>query len=221
MLIIDNLKRSVDCWNIEIDNNIYLWSLSHIDMLTEKEKCKFYRFKKEDDKKRFLISHIALRNIINSYIQIPLDLINFRYNEYGKMYLDCNNLNLYFNLSHSKEKCLIVFSANEIGVDLEYVDKSININEIIDFVFSESEKILLQKSDIKQRYDIFYDIWTKKEAYLKALSTGLVDNLYEICTEKIKNNFKKIKLNNEYIANLVTKDKINTVYIKQFIHQII
>ncbi|WP_425361624.1 4'-phosphopantetheinyl transferase family protein [Candidatus Tisiphia endosymbiont of Ceraclea dissimilis] len=213
--IIDNFKKSVDCWNIEIDNNIYLCSLSHINILSEKEKCKFYSFKKEEDKKRFLISHIALRSIINSYTQTPLDLINFRYNEYGKMYLDCNNLNLYFNLSHSKGKSLIVFSDNEIGVDLEYVDKFTNINEIVDFTFSESERILLQESDIRQRYAVFYDIWTKKEAYLKALSTGLVDNLYEICTEKIKSNFKKIKLN-KYIANIATKDKIKTVYIKQY-----
>lgn len=78
-----------DChiWHIDINSNSYKDSLKHIGLLSNKEKERLYSYKFSNDQARFLISHVAIRKIINFYTGIPSSLIKFKYNEYDKPYL--------------------------------------------------------------------------------------------------------------------------------------
>lgn len=65
-----------DCyvWCIDITNSFYINSLKYVDTLSNKEKEKFYSFRFEEDKARYVVSHVALRNIIHYYTDIPFSL---------------------------------------------------------------------------------------------------------------------------------------------------
>ncbi|TYR78268.1 4-phosphopantetheinyl transferase family protein [Priestia megaterium] len=58
-----------------------------------------------------------------------------------------------------------------IGVDIEKIEE-IRIDEVIKF-FSEEERIYLSLLNGRQRLLRFYDLWTLKESYLKAVGKGI------------------------------------------------
>jgi 4'-phosphopantetheinyl transferase len=196
------LKNNIYVWYIDINEEIYSLSLKQINILNKTEKVKFDSFKFEEDKSRFIVSHIALRKIINQYTNIPLNLIKFKYSKSNKPYLKNRLKNkLFFNLSHSHNKAVIAISDVEVGVDIEHINDSFDVYELTNIIFSSDEKKYFGKLNThieKQNY--FYTIWTKKEAYLKALSIGLVDNLNKIniCNKiRVKDKIK----GKHYIVN--------------------
>jgi 4'-phosphopantetheinyl transferase len=209
------LKNDCHIWFIDIDNDTYIQSLKYIDLLSNREINNFYSFRFQEDQERFIISHIALRKIISIYTDIPMPLIRFEYNGYGKPYL-LNDIpfSLFFNLSHANNKAIIAINNSEIGADIEYIKNSLDIYELAKNTFSNFEYqdfLMIKSYDKKLKY--FYTIWTKKEAYLKALSIGLVDDLKKVHIGikekvKVKNEFVVQNINvchNEYIASIASK----------------
>lgn len=205
-------KKYCHIWHININNRTYIQSLERIDTLSNKEKEKLLSFKFDEDKRRYLVSHIALRMILTYYTSIPMNLIQFEYNNYGKPYLsNYVALPLFFNLSHTYNKALIGINNTEIGIDIEYIENFSDFYEAGNIIFSDLEyKNFLALKNYDEKLNYFYTIWTKKEAYLKALSIGLIDNLKEIhigseTNSIIKNKFilQKINLNySQFIAHI-------------------
>lgn len=75
--------------------------------------------------------------------------------------------------SYSEGKMLVGFCRNgSIGVDLEVKDASIREDDIT-WVFHENEMVNVRM------YGLF-DTWVRKEAYVKMLGIGLVDDIHEI-----------------------------------------
>lgn len=81
---------------------------------------------------------------------------------------------LQFNLSHSKNLALLAFAKEVcLGVDLEYIEPNIEIEEVAVKFFSANEiKNLLALSQ-KQQIVAFFNCWTRKEAFIKAVGEGL------------------------------------------------
>ena len=65
-----------------------------------------------------------------------------------------------------------------MGVDIEYVNKDFDYNEILSSVFNKSEIHKVFNSNKKQR--TFYKLWTRKEAIVKATGKGIDDHFPEI-----------------------------------------
>lgn len=81
--------------------------------------------------------------------------------------------------SYSNGKVLIGLRRNgAIGVDLEVKDISINEADIT-WVFHENEMSNVRK------YGLF-DTWVRKEAYVKMLGIGLVNDIMEIDTSNVE-----------------------------------
>jgi 4'-phosphopantetheinyl transferase len=209
------LKNNCHIWDIDINQKSYDTSLNYINLLSNKEKEKFNSFRFQEDKSRFIISHVALRKIITYYTHIPASLIKFEYNKYNKVYL-ANKIpkHLFFNLSHAHNKAVIAINNTEVGIDIEYVENLADIYELASIIFSSHEyDDFLQLSCSKEKLNYFYTIWTKKEAYLKALSIGLIDDLKSVhvgaeTNSKIDNQFilQKIHINcSGYISNVALK----------------
>lgn len=76
---------------------------------------------------------------------------------------------LFFNVSHSGNYVVLAVSDKEIGCDIQKCDEK-NFQRVAKFVFHKNEIELLNSTDDK--LTTFFDIWTKKEAYLKLLGTG-------------------------------------------------
>ena len=83
-----------------------------------------------------------------------------------------NNTSNFFNISHTTGVGIVIFSNYEVGIDIEEIRNA--VDEIVDRFFSRNEKKYLNDSEDEKIYrKRFFEIWTKKEAYLKWNGEGL------------------------------------------------
>src|SRR4029078_5695626 len=81
---------------------------------------------------------------------------------------------LQLNLSNSHELALAGFVlGREIGVDVEHLRPMTDCEESAERFFSESERRTLRAIPFPGKQEAFFNCWTRKEAYLKAVGEGL------------------------------------------------
>jgi len=171
------------------ESEIHLWQLEQGDFelsslqseclawLTESELKRFRRFQFDRHRKQLLLGRVLMRVALSSYDRSMAPASwNFTYNDYGKPAIseEQNSASLYFNLSHSAEKVVLAVSRfKDIGVDVECARKPRRIAAIAQRYFSDKEasQLLILPEDRQQSR--FYDLWTLKEAYIKACGMGL------------------------------------------------
>ncbi len=189
-------------FNQNLDGEIHLW-YSLLDqpddiinyfwaILSKEEKDRISKYKFKSLRNRHTVSKGLLKSFISNYLNIEPEEINFVQNEYGKPMLqpELNEIDLQFNVSHSKHLGMFAFTkAHELGIDVESIQETPNLNEIIAMCFSDFEKEWFYKSEPGLQKELFYKVWTGKEAFIKAIGTGLSFPLKEI---EFKINSKKI-----------------------------
>jgi 4'-phosphopantetheinyl transferase len=90
---------------------------------------------------------------------------------------------LHFSLSHSAELVAVAVSrAGPVGVDIEQVApwEGADLDEVADLTLSRAERAVLARQPAPDRALAFTTYWTRKEAAVKALGTGLTTPLEEI-----------------------------------------
>lgn len=138
----------------------------------EAERSARFRFPADQD--RFLIAHGAIRHILAGYLNISPRAVRFEYGSHGKPGLAGEDLNLRFSLSHSTELAVVaVVRENRIGIDVERVRTNISCMDIAEQYFSTGETARLKSVPNDQQNEVFFDSWTRKEAYVKACGRGL------------------------------------------------
>jgi len=144
--------------------------------LAPDERERAGRFRYEKDRRRFIIARGVLRDILGRYLKCPPAQVSFSYNQYGKPALSYENedVRLRFNMSHSHEVALYALTRErEVGVDVEWLREDFASSEIAERFFSRREVVLLGGLAPGLRTDGFFNCWTRKEAYIKALGEGL------------------------------------------------
>jgi 4'-phosphopantetheinyl transferase len=112
-----------------------------------------------------------LRTLLSKYLKI--NSICFKYNNQSKPFIE-NSINLKFNISHSHKTLTFAFTLeNDIGVDIEYNKRSIEIPQIAKRFFSKNEATELLALKKNEWLPTFYNCWTRKEAFIKAKGGGL------------------------------------------------
>jgi len=96
-------------------------------------------------------------------------------NPYGKPYL-LSDRGIKVNWSHSGEYVICAVADREIGIDLQYVQKEPKASMICKILQPE-ELIFYEQTSAEQRKWLFYQYWTVKESYLKAVGTGFHTSL--------------------------------------------
>jgi 4'-phosphopantetheinyl transferase len=142
-------------------------------ILSADESQRAARFRFAEDRHRFIVSHIALRDVLSRYLHIRPEVINFTVGEYGKPAV-VSKLKLDFNLSHSGDFALIgIARERKAGVDVERFREELEIEKIANRFFSENEIAELISLPSDQQLMGFFNCWTRKEAYIKAHGLGL------------------------------------------------
>ena len=198
-------------WVLEVQT-IHLWWISlevtdenlqtFISLLSESEKLKADRFKFPQHQRRYQAVHGILRMILARYLSLDPTQINFTHSDRGKPYLtdDCNPLNLQFNLSHSENMAILGINRDRpIGVDLEKIRPMENAEQLAERFFCASEYALLTQAIPAERDKLFFQLWTAKEAYLKATGEGISGGLNQI--EIALNPLRFINLPNWYLQS--------------------
>ncbi|WP_375332160.1 4'-phosphopantetheinyl transferase family protein [Candidatus Tisiphia endosymbiont of Temnostethus pusillus] len=186
-------------------NEVHIWSTyllenpKDLDLqysyLSTDEKERAEKFYFARDKIKFIQGRCLLRSIIAGYTGISVNDVQFKYNEYGKPKLKNNIIGLSFNVSHSHELLVLAFTRhNEVGIDIE-LTKEDDVSWLINAnIFTNSEINLFKDLVNSNTREIFYKLWSGKEAYLKALGIGLSIPLNSV--EIAFTEDKKIKLVN-------------------------
>ena len=144
--------------------------------LTSDERNRSARLRFEHDRRRFVVAHGVLRELLGRYLGIAPGAVRFVYNAFGKPELSSELGRLKFNLSHSADLALIAIAADaEIGVDLEFIrgGEQADWAEIARCFFSAAERDRLNTLPSHVYAQAFFSCWTKKEAYVKARGEGL------------------------------------------------
>lgn len=165
-------ERTIHLWYIPYDViTVSLNSLFSILSVEEQNKANDFYFNKH--KTAYILRKLALRVILSQYCMINPNAINFKYNYYQKPYFVTNPFNLQFNMSHSHNMAILAITKKHpIGVDIECIKPIKNITGIANQLFSPQEysKFVLVPSN--QKIETFYKIWTRKEAFIKAIGKG-------------------------------------------------
>lgn len=142
-------------------------------MLSNDEQARASRFVLPLDRLHYLTAHRALRETLSNCTGILPNALKFTVGPHGKPAL-ADVKHCHFNLSHSAGLALIGVSREaEIGVDIEVLDQRNNINAMADMVLTQPEQLALQRLPASEQQRAFLTCWTRKEACLKALGTGL------------------------------------------------
>lgn len=141
--------------------------------LSDDEGARANAFVFERDRRRFIVAHARMRELLAAYAGGGRILFGVGPN--GKPELQ-DTPHLRFSLSHSHELALLAVAREvDVGVDVEAV-RPIAM-EIGERFFSKAEQEALRNVAPQQRLFAFYSCWTRKEAFLKALGVGLERDL--------------------------------------------
>jgi len=87
--------------------------------------------------------------------------------------LRVNPWSLHLSVSHSGDQVAIAIAPTAVGIDIEHTGADCSWQPIADVCFHQSERARLQGLDEAAAREAFFEIWTRKEAYLKGIGTGL------------------------------------------------
>lgn len=133
------------------------------------------RYKNALDYRRSLIAYSTLYAITLRLKKFPLEELTIEKNECGKPFFSKLS-NYSFNISHSKDWIVVAISSDEIGIDVEY-NEEFDYCEVVEAFFSEKEKKLFFDAMNHEQAKVFYQLWTLKESYIKAIGQGMMMKL--------------------------------------------
>jgi 4'-phosphopantetheinyl transferase len=198
-------RNEIHLWQID-QNSFSLQELESVCLawLTDNERQKLQRYQFDEHRKQLLSARFLLRNVLSKYqTEISPGRWQFSSNEYGKPEISAaqQRNNLFFNLSHSGDKVVMALAKQpDVGVDIEYSGKSRRVKKIASRYFSSIETSSLLALPKTQWLDRFYDLWTLKEAYIKACGMGLAiplgDFSYSIEEERLGIDFAESRDDN-------------------------
>lgn len=147
------------------------------EVLNEEELARADRFNFARDKRRYIVKQAHLKMILGKYyLGCDPRALEFDTNPYGKPFLSGKGhaKDLSFNVSDSNEMALLaVCIKSEIGIDVEFVRSVPDADQISAQFFSQGEHIEYKKLYGAKKQEAFFNCWTRKEAFIKAIGKGL------------------------------------------------
>ena len=147
-----------------------------VHCLSDGERQRADRFVFERDRRRFIAARARLREILGAKLATPPEKVEFTYNARGKPALARKlwDLDLRFNLSHSEDVAVYVFAVGrDVGIDVEAVRVLPDADDVASRFFSARENAAYAALDERDKPQGFFNCWTRKEAFIKALGEGL------------------------------------------------
>lgn len=145
-------------------------------LLSSEETLRATGYHFERDCRRFVVRRAALRQILAQYMGCDASTVRFITSAFGRPTIaDATNAGeLSFSCSHSEDRGLVaVTRGRSVGVDLEKRrPRDANLEAVIG-MFSPAEREELCRAPLQKWSAAFFDCWTCKEAFVKALGLGL------------------------------------------------
>jgi len=145
------------------------------DVLSSDELDRARAAKNDKLFKSRIVGRALLRHQLSQITSLRPGDICLQSTPLGKPFLaDADWQKLKFSLAYSRQYVIYAFSENlEIGIDLEFIDESIISDALIADVLHKEEQDLIRHLPLADKANIFFALWTAKEALLKASGNGL------------------------------------------------
>ncbi|KJD32011.1 hypothetical protein PW52_15985 [Tamlana sedimentorum] len=181
----------------EADTFIYYFKISdfhflidHAKHLINKEELKrAQRYYHKKDRDRFIVCRTILKLLLEQHTNILATKINIKIDSNKKPYVDTAPT-MFFNISHSGEYAAIVFSNTQVGIDIEKIKSKPIEREIITSIFNNTEADLILNTS--NTNELFYKLWTRKEALVKASGIGIDDDFKQLPSRNGTHNVKNL-----------------------------
>jgi 4'-phosphopantetheinyl transferase len=147
------------------------------DVLAPDERARCDRFRFPGDRRDFAIAHALLRRTLSTYSEEPPSGWTFVRGEHGKPSIASRHgdaADLAFNIAHTHGlvACAVALGT-DIGVDVENIRFDVDGRELARHYFSAMETEWLDACDDGEHAIRFAELWTLKEAFIKAIAIGL------------------------------------------------
>jgi 4'-phosphopantetheinyl transferase len=168
--------EDVDVWSASLDDQPAeaLRAMRALMSRDEAERAQAFYF--ERDRRRFIVGRGILRVLLGRYLDRAPGQLVFLYGPNGKPALssDVGAAALHFNVAHSEGLALYAFTpGGEVGIDVEWIRELPDWEQVAETVFSWRELAHLRACPPERRREEFFRAWTRQEAVLKDLGTGL------------------------------------------------
>jgi len=155
----------------------------YLALLPEWRQKSCHRMRFERGKLQQLAAGLLLRHALKDAAGIDLMTAEVIENEYGKPMLQGaagsgspSNGGVYFNLSHSDDYITVAVADTPVGIDVE--TKTDPDLKIMSRFYSKEEQEAVRAAEDPQKE--FRRLWTRKEAYVKCVGTGIHGEVEEI-----------------------------------------
>lgn len=176
----DSLRSQVHVWFCQPEKIQDQSKLSEYkSVLSDQEIERYHGIHFEKDKHSYLVSHVLLRYALSKYADVSASQWQFSSNDHGKPSLIPSSVipDIRFNLTHTEGlSACIITAKKDCGIDAENTQRNNKLSAVAKRMFAEEELALLNTENIEQQ---FYYYWTLREAYVKALGTGIAGSSKE------------------------------------------
>lgn len=154
---------------------------------SEREQARSFLF--AQDRLLYVSAHAWLRRILATYLRhVHPASVRCERRPGGKPQLEAAfqklPVKLHFSLAHTHSAILIGLTmVGEIGVDIERMQAKSGLEHMYPSVLHEDEHEALLRMPADERAVAFYRLWAIKEAYTKALGTGLLHPFHSVAVE--------------------------------------
>ena len=192
-----------------------------IKLISDEKRNKIKLFRKKEDFLRSLTAELLIRVILVKKGLFQNKDIQFEFNNYGKPSL--KNSSIKFNISHSGDWVVCAVSNGLVGIDIEEI-RPHNVRTFKESLSVSEFNTLLNLSE-NDRITLFYNLWTLKESFIKAIgevpSIPLKSISFELNENEIifingynndKFNFKQYEIDPKYKLSVCNE---NTLYPKE------
>ncbi len=164
------------------DDEVHVWA---VDLAPSRQRLCFYqnllspaelkrasRFHRDTDRHAWMVARGFLRHVLGHYAECAPRDLPISVGEHGKPQLSGRRLD--FSMSHSRGVGLLAIARNcSVGVDVEWIDPSKVTDRFARHCFSRTEYRHFKAVERQLRTRAFFNGWTRKEAFIKALGQGL------------------------------------------------
>lgn len=153
-----------------------------VSLLSQEERARHDRLIFPRDRRDFAEAHALTRRVLSLYEDVPPAGWRFETAPGGKPFLPraAGTAPLHFNLSHTRGLVACAVTRDgDVGLDVESIDRPVDERGISRRYFTPAEDTFLHACRDDERATRFIELWTLKEAYIKAIGQGLAHPLNE------------------------------------------
>lgn len=172
-------EKAIHVWRFDLDDCSESIVASCQQWLSQDEQARAQRYATQALRQYFILTRGQMREVLANYLNTTPGAVTFSYTENGKPYLQ--NSNLQFNLSHSGDYALLAVTRQAyVGIDIEDCTRKVEYLELAQRFFHPDEYQQLSKLPDNDLQHAFFQVWTAKEALVKATGQGIANSLDKI-----------------------------------------